>query len=319
MSASEELKRIIGAGKLSDVAQVQVFTISEDPFIGVGFSPDSELGLMFFLPSQTLSRPVKTARLKGRIDIPFSGVFSDGSIRELRADCLQFDAITPAVEVLLDALEDSIRDSSSATTAELTNDFVELFLPGKNLSESELTGLWGELVVLNLMSDPGTGVDIWHERLDSRYDFAVESFRLEVKTTLGTNRTHSFSSSQLPPDEGVEVWVCSVLAEHTFGGESVSSVWATLRNKLQNANTLKKLDSLVLSIVKRDPIYAESTTFDLSQSENSIRFLPARHVPTMITVPGVVAARWTCVLDDVNLTTMENIAGAQMLVKLFNR
>lgn len=280
--------------------KVIVRTLCQSPFIAVGIYPSEELGLVFIMPAGTLFEEVQSKRLRGHQNLPMKSVLQNGHEAIVPCDILRFDFLSPAVQIVLDNLESSIQGGFAQETGELLADFVDLFGVSTTLSDEEITGLWGELVFINSFDNPENAIKNWHESLDSRYDFAVSTHRIEVKTSLGSVREHSFSSNQLPAQPGTTVAICSVLAEHTFGGETLSSLWKTIRSRVHNTEIRRKLDSLILRKIKKDPLKAESISFDLALSESSMMFFDALSVPAVTLLPGIISATWKVNFDGID-------------------
>lgn len=310
-SASVHLEELLSDAVALNPSQVVVRAIQNNPVLAVGYMPGSDLKLIFAMPPGSLNYELRTARLHGRANATVNGVFSDGNMRSLQTDILQFDSLTPAVRIVLDSLEQAIVSGNEEATSQLTADFVDLFSPGTSVSEAEITGLWGELILLDSFETPDKAIHNWHENLDSRYDFAVRDQRLEVKTTLGALRLHTFSSTQLPQRAGTTVTVASVLAEHTNDGETIVSLWGQIRARTLDVTARRKLDRLVLKLVKRDPVEIENTSFDIEYSRSSMKYYSAMAVPLMELPPDVLRATWDASLE--NTQSMDPASTPQLV------
>lgn len=298
-TASDFLEQMLTSGDVSSGQQVTVKTINEQPFLAVGLIPDTPLKLVFAMPPGTLRNYIRTARLHGRMNATVNGRFSDGSSQPIQTDVLQFDSLTPAVRVVLDSLEAAIKKRDYEASGILANDFVDLFSLGGSLTDDEITGMWGELAFIDTFPEPDQAVSSWHDRLDSRYDFAIQNQRLELKATRGSLRHHTFSSTQLPEHEGSMLTIASLFVEETNGGETIVSLWSRLRERVSSAPIQQKLDRLVLKLIKRDLNKVEESFFDLERAKESIAFYSAENVPQLILAPAVLRATWDASLEDI--------------------
>jgi hypothetical protein len=220
-----------------------------------------------------------------------------GSPEIIEAGTIFFDSVSPAVEIVLDALANMvIRDVIRA--GELAQDFIDLFRPGKSLSDDELIGLFGELTLISLSTKPDEAVEHWHEASEGRYDFTAGNSRLEVKTSLGELRKHHFSSSQLPPKAGVKLVVASVLTESVQDGTTVVDLWKKILGDLVTAKAKDKLTSLVLRTVQKDYDKTLAIGFDYDAAIRSIAFCYGEAVPTPILTEGVLTASWEAMISE---------------------
>lgn len=295
------MKMIQASKKLDDLlTQVHAETggtaiveeICSDPFVAVGLVPADELPLILIIPPALLSADVRTDRITGRRNGTLTIRRQDNMPELIQAGYIRFDTLSPAVRVVLDAITDHVISGNQHGVGQLASDFVDLFKPSSNLSDHELTGLFGELTSILEFQDKDRLISCWHERLDSKYDFALEGSRLEVKTSLGAQRIHSFSSSQLPPEDSLRVTVCSVLSEHVSDGQSVIDLWLDIQEQLTDNDSKNKLRDQVLSIIKKDILKAETTLFDYELAKGSIQFFPAEKIPTVTLSAGVLSAKW---------------------------
>jgi hypothetical protein len=302
MKPSEKLQELM-AGAIGERAGLAfVERISADPFIAVGISPSEEKSwLVLLLPPNVIQSDVTLERIICKRSTRFEYKGDDGEQVAIVAGSIFFDAVTPAVEIVLDSIAEALA-TEKQRAGELAQDFIELFKPGRNLSADELIGLFGELTVISKTSDSSAAVSMWHEEVEGRYDFSSSSSRLEIKTTLGSARTHHFSSNQLPPRDAVEVLVGSVLTEIVQDGTSVVDLWRLLQARMKTPLTRAKLDRLVLRTVSKGHDLASETSFDFDLATSSLIFFSADQVPTPILTEGVISASWEANLEGLHPT-----------------
>ena len=158
-------------------------------------------------------------------------------------------------------------------------------------------GLIGELLVIAAAPDVAAAVEAWHVEADERYDFSAHAQRLEVKTTTAAVREHRFSSRQLPPLHGLDVWVASVQIAEVAVGASVASIFVELAAELP-LELSRKLSDVIIETVGMPPVAVTSPKVDLQTSIAGIRVFPASAVPTPTAVHGSSDIRWTAYLDE---------------------
>jgi len=162
---------------------------------------------------------------------------------------------------------------------------------------SVVRGLLGELVVLQATQNLDVAVSAWHVDSDSRYDFSVETKRVEVKSTTSTVREHRFTSRQLPPLRGVDVWIASVQLAEVSMGASIASLFSEYANSLPE-KLAKKLSDVIVETTGLPPAALTSPMIDIESSVSSVLLFPAAVVPTPSLVSGASDLNWTAYLDD---------------------
>ena len=108
--------------------------------------------------------------------------------------------------------------------------------PGPPLSPSQQRGLIGELSVLGLLLNQSIeAVGAWAGPAQDRHDFRFNGLAIEVKTALGLPRRHQITSlNQLSPDEGLPLFLASIVLDQTAGGTiSLSTCVSGLLSRLQ--------------------------------------------------------------------------------------
>ena len=296
ISPSLKLQEILESGGGDGTGVAYVERLSENPLIAVGFAPERKLGLVLLLPANVLQGDITLDRIECRRSMNLSINFGKGKSETIEAGTIFFDSVSPAVEIVLDALAQTVV-ADTIRAGNLAQDFIDLFRPGKALPEDELIGLFGELCLISQADDKDYAVSIWHEATEGRYDFTSGSSRLEVKTSLGDLRKHHFSSSQLPAKPGVSVRIASVITEIVQDGTSVVDLWRSILNDLSKPQTKDKFNHLVLKTVSKDPDKSQEIGFDFDSAIKSIEFFPSTSVPTPILTDGVISASWEALIN----------------------
>jgi len=112
---------------------------------------------------------------------------------------------------------------SAREMASFLQDFLELFAPRRQLARETIVGLWGELWVMSTSRHLDALAGGWHLNANEKFDFSLENFRLEVKTTETTDRVHRFALGQL--DEADKAtWIGSLCVLADSGGQSVTDL-----------------------------------------------------------------------------------------------
>jgi hypothetical protein len=153
-------------------------------------------------------------------------------------------------------------------------------------------GLIGELLLMLNSSDPDLIIDAWRSRDDAAYDFSSNNECLEVKTTTLLPREHSFSSNQLPPRDGLNLVVVSVLINEVENGVSIAEIYRKLDSQLQNEVNQRKLLRCCMQTLGHHPDAVDSIEIEMASSLASIVLYSPGSIPTPKLVPGVSRLRW---------------------------
>jgi hypothetical protein len=154
---------------------------------------------------------------------------------------------------------------------------IELFRAAAQPATRSLRGLWGELLVLAISSDPRTLAEGWHITGDERFDFSLDSHRLEVKTGSRGSRRHHFSLDQLSA-EGLQVCVISLQIEPAAGGLALTDLIDLVTPKLRGPTAVARFVATVANVLGSDWGDYRSR-FDQVLAAASVRFVAADDVP----------------------------------------
>lgn len=272
----------------------ELVLIAQDPFVAVGVEGGSDTPYLLLLPEGSVYEDKRTDNLRVLKSRNLTTKFKDTNVREIKTcTTISFRSLSQASELLLDVLvETAVESRDPSLVAELTQDFIELFTPARSLSSEEVLGLFGELFVIWSSADRDTMARSWHQRERDQYDFAFENDRLEVKTTRGPDRRHRFSSNQIPPREGLQLAVVSVVTDEVSAGASVKDLHDTIVEELGSGTTSRNVTKHFTRIFQRGEDICSNTYFDLKQAQRTLKIYDGYSVPSLELSPGVISAKW---------------------------
>lgn len=143
---------------------------------------------------------------------------------------------------VLTAIADRVQlhgDGMGAAITCVLDSYRQLLSSLGRLSEQQELGLYGELLVLNhLMGSVGVdkAVASWRGPMREEHDFGLDSFDIEVKTTLSEDRSHRISSlTQLEPSPDRDLWLVSIqLTTYGVGGTTLPESIQTMMDAMPN-------------------------------------------------------------------------------------
>lgn len=130
------------------------------------------------------------------------------------------DAAASLAQAVVRSLDAGSSYSTALTRA--LEDFRDLLRRKRRMSESQETGLYGELLLLDHLIDTSgarAAVDSWVGPASEEHDFALAGYDVEVKTTTTEARKHVIhGAAQLVPRPDVPLWLLSIQLTRAGGG-----------------------------------------------------------------------------------------------------
>lgn len=214
--------------------------------------------------------------------------------------CLVEDAdVTGTFVVLVEAL---LNRSTAIKSNELVTFFqslVRLFriTPCPDLS-SERQGLWGELFVMRTTGDIKSWMKRWHGDPVMKFDFASSHRRVEVKTSVGVERIHTFSHQQLTAI-GKEITIASLLVRQDDAGLSLRDLIAEVRQAVDDdPELLAKLEASIRRAGMQEPS-EQGPVYDEQEASVNLKWYRSADVPKWDgpEPPGITDTRYRCDLS----------------------
>ena len=160
-----------------------------------------------------------------------------------------------------------------------------------NISENSIVGLIGEVLVLLDSGNIENAFSYWRNENFAKYDFSGSDFRLDAKTTLSENRTHHFSSSQIPGLNPEITFIASILVNKVERGTSFSELVSILLDKLSITNQGIAIQRIIETLGIHHS-YVSDFEFDYEASFASIRYITSGDIPYPIQTSGVLSMSW---------------------------
>jgi len=120
-----------------------------------------------------------------------------------------------------------LQTSAAESSLELSDRLRTLFSSQVTGSSESTRGLLGELLYIRSCNRPQEAILAWHRSPSALYDFEFEDRSVEIKTTAGNKRSHSFSYSQLHHAKADDQLV-SIMLRQGDSGETAQSLIDTI-------------------------------------------------------------------------------------------
>jgi hypothetical protein len=171
------------------------------------------------------------------------------------------------------------------------------------LSDSTITGLMGELLIISLSENAPLAVRFWHSNIDDKFDFSGSNFRLEVKSTSTGMRNHHFSSNQIPGNVPEKTFIASVKIVRVEVGTTLSEILSRLRLKLDKSE-FEKVTEIIHRTIGVPVQLVTEYQIDLEATVLGIKLLKSSDVPCPVSGEGILSMDWLANLDGVpNMTS----------------
>lgn len=211
-----------------------------------------------------------------------------------------------------------LTSNPTATEVEHTvQALIELFRAASSPPQKTVSGLWGELLLIDMLPDPTEAIKAWHLTPFDTHDFVFSTRAIEVKSTEQTERIQEFNHSQLVHIAGKTVIIISVLLHHSSTGSSCEDIADAILAKLSDQQIRLKFLRVVHESLGDEIQMANEIRFDRKEALSLIRQTPANMLPEVI-VPsnsGISNIRYSINLDAcVPPINLERLNWAQLLI-----
>ena len=159
-----------------------------------------------------------------------------------------------------------------------------IFQKTKNPPARTVNGLFGELYLISLSSNPVRTLTAWRVDETARYDFVDGEVRLDVKATGGRTRTHFLSYEQCNPPAGTIAVAASMFVERVSRGLTLRSLIDDIVNKVaSHFDLVFKLHEVIAGTLGTNLDEAMAAAFDEKLAESSLSFYNLATVPAIRT------------------------------------
>lgn len=301
--------------------QGRIRRLSMDPFVAVGVVGDPRLQFILVLPEGTIESEISGENLRVRTSMDLSLIEEEsGEHLVMPATAILFRDVTPASLRFLDILVDTaLAPNGTESLNALARDFIDLFAKKSSLSREQVTGLFGEIMVIAVARDPGLMLSAWHRDEDAAYDFSRRNDRLEVKTSELNHRHHTFSSNQLPPPIGISAYAVSILANESPGGQTILDLIGEVEDLLEGSQFLLEFQKRVWPRVSKDYELCASLEFDSEMARSSLQVYDLSDIPLHALDPIVIRAKWTINFEEAAPLALDDLEYPSDLLNQLSR
>jgi len=215
---------------------------------------DSENKISFLISFNNLSSEYYKSPYNGNniyINFNFNGKVKVGNaLREEKFILLQLkNKEDNLLKIFLNICETIILKLGANPLYDESLDYIfslkDLFLKFNNQPTKTEIGLWGELVTIYFSNRIENLINSWHGSGKEIFDFSSESLKIEVKTTIKTNRIHSLKHTQFIRLKKLDGVILSYLVMQSDNGKSCIELSDLILNELDPNNREKFTEKLL--------------------------------------------------------------------------
>ena len=178
--------------------------------------------------------------------------------------------------IILEQLPANYSDTTLAQEIQkLTNLFSQLSQPPRKT----IQGLWTELLLIEQSTDPDYLIRSWHVDVHDKYDFNDGNDKLEVKSTIRLQRTHSFSIEQLNPNNNSNLIIASIITSFVGQGVNIFELRDRICRRVKDLYTRYHLNEVILKTIGNDISRISEMYLDYQMAVDSIAYYDARDIP----------------------------------------
>ena len=262
-------------------------TISDDSTHRLGISPEGYP--IFFIDCSTSDR-VSDINLKlfkvlfnrqcnisdSNSDVSLDGVLSIIQLNSLNPDFQKY--FLEVVYLLLLRLEN--KPTVAVLKAEVSK-LLSIFTSVKSISKEIVRGLWAELIVIKLSSNPSYLIRSWHVVPEDKFDFNDGTDKVEVKSTNGSKREHTFAIEQLNPNPGSKLLIASLFVSQTGVGKNIFDIIDDITSRISDVDVLFKLREETTQTIGANVEEVAKMYFDENASVDSLQFFDYASIPAI--------------------------------------
>ncbi len=192
---------------------------------------------------------------------------------------------------------------------------ISIFSPSHKYDEDNVKGLWGELLVIEQSAMPEMLIDAWHRNANDKFDFTLGKDKIEVKSTSGDERKHSFSIGQLNPSKNSNLVIASIFVRSSAlsdTGLSVKNLYDKIQARISSTQTKMKLLKGITHIIGAESHAFFSLAFDYVSACDTLNYYEACKIPHLdanLVPVGVTDVSFTS-----NLTGVDSLSSDSEIV-----
>ena len=292
-------------------SQYIVFSVDGDTCF---FGKDQDGNVVYMIPS-TLQRATsffqRTASLffgfNQKCTFELNGIAITRTVHILSCKEKDEDKVNAFIR-LTHAFTQTDRDNDQLYLAKLFSSLSTLFDKKIEVSDIELKGLFAELYAILNFKEIGCDISFfWQSKKMMKFDFNFsEEKRLEIKSTIKSNRSHHFKHDQLL-SELYDIKIVSIMLQKNDRGLSLGNVVERIHEEYPEDYPLLMHVESMISHIDKERLF--EVKYDEVYLKENLRYFDAKKIPHFNekTPEGVFNAEYDCALDNAESVSEDEI------------
>lgn len=191
-------------------------------------------------------------------------------------------------------------DCSDEHISDVFRTMLNFFKCNNEPSDIELQGIFAELYAIKYFKDTIHLEKYWQSKDKLKYDFSIsETLKIEVKSTIKSNRIHHFKHEQLMTNL-YDIYVISFMLKHDDSGLSLYDLLIEAKELFKNdPRRLIKINSVLKNTSKSRLL---AMCYEDAYTKSKMKVYRACDIPKFkqATPNGVSNAEYDCDLENIN-------------------
>jgi len=173
-----------------------------------------------------------------------------------------------------------------------------IFIKLSTVSTKSIIGLWGELFLISISSNPTNLINAWHIDSRDKFDFNDGKDKIEVKTTKLSKRKHFFDILQLRKYPGSDTFIASILTSKIDNGNSIPDLISQIKSRV-SSESFEKLISKTFVVIGDKINEIGEEKYDYKMAASQLNFYYAEDIPKPELIPENVGdVKFSSYLED---------------------
>jgi len=297
---SSSLKKIfsdlLALNKASSEDSYQIEKVKNGTDIFVGISPEGYPAILLMVDDNSTENydSISLNGIKTEFKIKCNYSFNKKYLKQATFNIVMCtDENSNIQDFFFNFFERFFTRKKTVSTSQLKKeiDFIrELFAHKKKPGLKTIMGLWSELFIIYLSSNPQLWAENWHTKPRSTFDFKFSRVGIDVKSFGGHEREHYFQLEQLNNVSVEQTLILSMCLKETDHGDglSVFDLFNSIIKNFDDEKLIKKIEKLIFLIGGEEN--SETKRFNENIAYDSLVILKGSEIPSLdpINTPPLV-------------------------------
>ena len=268
--------------KNKDIKTYNTIKISKDSKHLLGINGENKVAILFSA-TKPKGKKENIKYLNLDHDVPCN-IYINNKKKKENLSILKCDSDSENLKEIFLRLIDNLvnnasNDISQKEIYEMTKSLIELFEKITQNRNNDLIGFWGELFIINHLKSKELLIEAWHPDKKDTFDFLINNYALEIKTSSSNNRIHNFTYEQLN-SKNTSIIIGSVMIRKSRSGMSLLDLKNNILKKInQDELKIKLQDMYDIMTGTKTKFELEDVKYTYDYAKEHTKFFNSKIVP----------------------------------------